>query len=71
MLASRHSCIKPITPISFDNEWDVSNFKLQVTLYQNCIEDYVEKQKREIETHQQALSDAIKEWNDFVNFELQ
>ena len=55
----------------FNNEWEVQQYLDSVNRYKRCISDFVEKQNRESQNHQEAASKAIDEWNRFVKMELQ
>lgn len=62
---------KPSKPYKFNNEWEVQQYLDSVNRYKRCISDFVEKQNRESQNHQEAASKAIDEWNRFVKMELQ
>lgn len=64
------SCYRPSKPYEFTSQWEIDSFYNDVDTYRACIEDFVEEQQDEISEHQEAISDAIDEWNDFVNYEL-
>ena len=70
MFTPSHSCSKPYKPYSFNSQWELDSFNDDVENYQQCIQDFVEEQNAAAETHQQAASDAIDEWNRFVKYEL-
>ena len=42
----------------------------EVKEYQRCIQDFVEEQNQAIRNHQNAIDEAIDEWNHFVDNEL-
>ncbi|RUR34770.1 hypothetical protein ELY33_00895 [Vreelandella andesensis] len=65
-----HSCFKPVKPYEFQSQWEANMFNNEVDVYRNCIEQFVSEQENAIQTHSGALDEAIDEWNDFVNFEL-
>ncbi|GAB3317439.1 hypothetical protein [Haliea atlantica] len=65
-----HSCSKPYKPYQFNDQWELDNFNDEVQRYKRCITDFVDEQNEAAEQHQQAASDAIDEWNNFVNYEL-
>ncbi|QKI88794.1 hypothetical protein [Thiomicrorhabdus xiamenensis] len=68
--APKHSCVKPTKPAKFDSvtEWGEFNYAKQK--YHKCISDYVKAQNAAIDVHQQAAASAIREWNSFVQNEL-
>lgn len=65
-----HGCYKPDKPIRFNSQWERENFLNEVEMYKQCIQDFVEKQEREAENHTEAIKKAIRDWNDFVRYEL-
>jgi len=65
-----HSCYKPSKPYEFTSQWEVDSFNDEVEMYRNCIADFVEEQQEAIRRHSQAAEEAIDEWNNFVNWEL-
>jgi hypothetical protein len=69
-ISTTHHCHKPIKPYKFTSEWEIQFFKDEVDAYKECIEDFVRKQNEAIENHQNSAKKAIREWNDFVTWEL-
>lgn len=65
-----HSCSKPYKPYKFNSEWEVESFKNDVERYKSCISDFVEEQNNAVRYHSDAAEEAIEEWNNFVNLEL-
>ena len=65
-----HSCFKPIKPYEFQSQWEVDMFNDEVDMYRICIQQFVSEQEDAIRNHSRALDEAIDEWNDFVNYEL-
>jgi len=64
-----------ITPAAKADSWGVSNScsapydrsnEYAVNSFKRCIERFVDEQKDAIETHTDALNDAIKKWNRFA-----
>ena len=49
---------------------EIDSFNEEVHRYERCISDFIAEQNQAIEIHRQAASDAIDEWNRFVNLEL-
>lgn len=45
-------------------------FNDEVDMYRICIQQFVSEQEDAIRNHSRALDEAIDEWNDFVNYEL-
>ena len=70
MFVSGDSCFKPTKPYKFTSEWEVDNFNNDVERYKRCISNFVDEQNEAARKHQEAASDAIDEWNRFVNYEL-
>lgn len=70
MFAPSHSCYKPSKPYQFNSEWEVSNFKLAVDTYRNCIQDFVAEQNDAVRKHKNAAENAISDWENYVSFEL-
>ncbi len=70
MFTPSHSCSKPYKPYQFNSQWELDNFNDDVQRFKRCISDFVEEQNEAAEKHQQAASDAIDEWNRFVDYEL-
>jgi len=71
MFAPSHYCSKPFKPYSFEDENEISAFQDEVDTYRMCINDFIDEQEEAIRAHQEAMEDAINEWNNFVNYELQ
>jgi len=65
-----HSCSKPYKPYKFNSQWQLDSFNNDVDTYKRCISNFVDEQNEEAEKHKQAATDAIDEWNRFVNYEL-
>lgn len=70
MFTPRHSCSKPHKPYQFNSQWELDNFNDEVQIFKQCILDFVDEQNEAAQRHQEAASDAIDEWNNFVNYEL-
>ncbi len=64
------SCSKPYKPYEFTDQYQLDSFNDEVRRYKTCIMDFVEEQNNAIRNHQNAQSEAINEWNRFVNYEL-
>lgn len=65
-----HFCSKPYKPFQFNSEWERESFINQVRRYKTCIMDFIEEQEDAMQKHQDAADEAITEWNNFVNYEL-
>lgn len=65
-----HSCWEPTKPFLFDSQYKVDRFMDEVKEYKRCIEDFIETEKENIKKHQNAIEEAIDDWNSFVNFKL-
>ena len=65
-----HSCSKPYKPFQFSSEWELESFRNGVDQYKTCIADFVDEQYEEAENHRDAAQEAIDDWNNFVNYEL-
>lgn len=70
MFTPSHSCSKPYKPYQFNSQWELDNFNDEVQSFKRCISDFVDEQNEAAQRHQEAASDAIDEWNNFVNYEL-
>lgn len=68
--APSHQCIEPIKPYSFDSQWQVDSFKDEVARYRQCIAEFVQEQKEAIKAHQAAAEQAISDWSDFIQWQL-
>ncbi len=69
-IQSSHSCSKPYKPYEFSSRDELDNFLDDIERYKDCINDFVDEEKQNIRTHQDSINNAIEEWNDFVNREL-
>ncbi|RLW61170.1 MAG: hypothetical protein B6D75_03630 [gamma proteobacterium symbiont of Stewartia floridana] len=65
-----HSCSKPYKPYQFTDQYELDNFMDEVEAYKRCITDFIEEQNDNVRTHQNAAEEAIDEWNNYVNYEL-
>lgn len=70
MFAPSPSCFQPSKPYQFNSQWELDNFNQEVQDYKTCISNFVNEQKEAAANHQQAASDAIDDWNRFVDYEL-
>lgn len=70
MFVSSPSCLSPSKPYQFNSQWELDNFNQEVQDYKSCISNFVEEQNEAARNHQQAASDAIDDWNRFVDYEL-
>jgi hypothetical protein len=65
-----HECSKPFVPLClYDrscDEWEVSDFKIQLKRYKNCINEYLDNVEIDIECAKQRASEAADEYNNFV-----
>lgn len=65
-----HSCSQPSKPFEFNSQWEVDQFNMDVEEYKRCIQDFVDEQNDAIANHGRAAEEAVDEWNNFVNYEL-
>ena len=70
MFQPSHSCSTPYKPYQFNNQYEVDSFNDDVSSYQQCINDFVEEQNDAVRNHAEAAEQAINDWNNFVNYEL-
>lgn len=80
MFEPSHRCYKPskpFKPYSFQSQWEIDNYNNQIDIYlmnvetyKLCIKKFINNQEDEIQNHTNAIDKAIKEWNNFVNYEL-
>lgn len=68
---------KPLKPYAFSNQFEIDSYKLRIEefindaeRYKRCIQAFVEEQENDANTHKNAANNAIKEWNNFVAYEL-
>ena len=65
-----HSCSKPYKPYEFSSQYEIDNFRNEVEAYKRCLNDFIDEQNEAIRMHQNAAQEAIDDWNNFVNYEL-
>lgn len=65
-----HHCSKPFKPYALTSSYELERFKHDVEDYEQCIDEFVRKQKEAVHNHQEAARRAINEWNTFVRIEL-
>ncbi|WP_351089697.1 hypothetical protein [Shewanella sp. S1-49-MNA-CIBAN-0167] len=70
MFTPSPSCSKPYKPYEFTSQWQIDSFNDDVMRYKQCIADFVAEMNEASEKHLNAAEDAIEEWNQFVNYEL-
>jgi len=70
MFTPSHSCSKPYKPYEFTDQYQLDSFNDDVQRYKRCIMDFVEEQRTAVQNHQNAQSEAIDDWNRYVNYEL-
>lgn len=70
MFSPSHSCSKPYKPYEFRDQYEIDNFMRQVEAFKQCINDFVEEMNDAARKHQEAAEEAIDEWNNYVNYEL-
>lgn len=70
MFMPRNTCYKPSKPYQFNNQWDLDRFKDDVETYRDCINNFIDDQNREAQTHLDAARKALDEWDNFVRWEL-
>lgn len=63
-------CNKPYKPFQFRDQYEFNEYLRDVEGYKDCIHDFIEEQNEAIRNHSNAAEDAIRDWNNFVNFEL-
>ena len=62
-----HFCTQPVKPAEFDGNRDVDMFNDAVAAYKQCISAFADEHNRAADAHRSAASEAIDEWNRFVN----
>ncbi|HBT32961.1 MAG TPA: hypothetical protein DEB15_09020 [Pusillimonas sp.] len=70
MFEPSHICNKPYKPFEFASQWELDSFNDEVRQYKQCIANFVDEQNEAVANHQRAAEQAIDEWNNFVNYEL-
>lgn len=63
-------CSKPYKPYEFTSQYEIDSFNNDVDSYKYCIQNFVDEQNSAARKHEEAAQAAIREWNDFVNYEL-
>jgi len=63
-------CSKPYKPYKFNSQRELDRFNDEVQSYKSCINDFIEEQQEAAKHHSNAANEAIDEWNNFVNYEL-
>ena len=56
-----HTCTKPFKPYSFDSQYEVDNYNLEVQMYVDCINDYVEAARNDIDRIVEKANQAVSE----------
>lgn len=59
-------CSKPYKPLKFNSDYEYQNYMRQVEAYRACIAAFIEDQYDAAARHNKAASNAIDEWNRFV-----
>ena len=62
-----HFCTQPVKPVDFDDNNDVDMFNDAVAAYKQCISAFADEHNRAADAHRSAASEAIDEWNRFIN----
>jgi len=65
--APSHSCSQPVKPDQFNNNTEIGMFNDAVDAYKQCIAAFADEQNHAADLHRNAASDAIQEWNIFVD----
>jgi hypothetical protein len=65
--APSHTCTQPIKPDQFSDNQEVDMFNDAVDAYKQCIAAFADDQNQAADVHRSAASEAIDEWNTFVN----
>ncbi len=63
-------CSKPYKPSNFNSRYEMNTYLDEVEEYKQCLNDFIEEQNEGINNHKRAINDAILDWNDFVNYQL-
>ncbi len=58
-----HHCLKPTKPFEFRDEWEIENFKRDVSIYKDCVVEYLENADNDIRRIQEATEELINEAN--------
>ncbi len=70
MFTPSHYCSKPYKPYEFNDQYEIDNFMNEVEAYKQCLSDFVDEQNDAATKHQNAAEEAIDEWSNYVNYEL-
>jgi hypothetical protein len=70
-----HHCLKPFVPPCVSNgnctESDWKSLKQKIQIYRDCITEYADNVEKDIECAKQKSSDAIDEYNSFIEKNFQ
>ena len=69
MVSHSPSCSKPFRPSKITTQSEMDKFNQNVNVYKKCITDFVSQQREAAKKHQNSASNAIDEWNKYVNTE--
>lgn len=62
-----HGCTQPIKPAQFNDDQSVDMFNDAVATYKECIAAFADEHNDAADAHRAAASDAVSEWNTFIN----
>ncbi|BBP46461.1 hypothetical protein THMIRHAS_18340 [Thiosulfatimonas sediminis] len=68
--AIAHGCQKPVKPASYQNFAEFAEFNKHFIDYKKCMNLFIEEHERAMERHHQAATNAVQEWNTFLNQNL-
>ena len=58
-----HSCYKPYRPISFETQYEVDSYNMEFSMYIDCINEYVDNARNDIQRITDQANQAIDEAN--------
>jgi len=65
MITPSHTCPKPIRVSQFASPEEQAKFNRQVTIYKQCLSDFINEQNKEARTHSEAARNAVNELKRF------
>ena len=65
-----HNCQKPTKPAEYKSFSEFGEFNEEFIRYQKCMNNFIKEHKQAMELHHQAATMAVKEWNQFLNKNL-
>lgn len=61
------SCARPMTTHKPTTNYEIKQYNEKSRYYKNCIDDFIQEHKEIRDRHNDAIQNAIKQWNNYVN----